>query len=253
MALPAASCSRSRSPCRCVSAGGFGRGVRVIARRLFAWSAVAAGLLFVGALSLTALAAKERDNRFCISCHAPTPAAAPQSALHEEKFKRFTEGPPTDLAGLHHLTKPEIGCIECHGGADPIMRGKVWAIAGWDTVRYLVGAYEEPVRMRLPLRDAECRQCHAPIVPPASARPAAVAPPAPPAAPVSSSPEASYTIDPHAEGRRPTSYHAIREHDTVTVQCATCHTSHTTAGSPKDRFISHDVVRPICRECHKQM
>ena len=133
------------------------------------------------------------------------------------------------------------------------MRGKVWAIAGWDTVRYLVGAYEEPVRMRLPLRDAECRQCHTPIVPPTSARLAPVAPAAAPAAQVSSSPEASYTVDPYAEGSRSTSYHAIREHDTVTVLCATCHTSHTTTGLPKDRFISHHVVGPVCRECHKQM
>jgi len=133
------------------------------------------------------------------------------------------------------------------------MRGKVWTIAGWDTVRYLVGAYEEPVRMRLPLRDAECRQCHTPIVPPTSARLAPVAPAAAPAAQVSSSPEASYTVDPYAEGSRSTSYHAIREHDTVTVLCATCHTSHTTTGLPKDRFISHHVVGPVCRECHKQM
>lgn len=242
MALPAASYSRSPSPWRFVSADGFGRGVRAIARHLLAWSAVGAGLLFVGGLSLTALSAKERDNRFCISCH-----------LHEEKFKRFTTGPPSDLAGLHHLTKPEIGCIECHGGADPFMRGKVWVVAGWDTVRYLVGAYEEPVRMRLPLRDAECRQCHTPIVSSTSARSAPVAPATAHAARVSSAAEASYTVDPYAQGRPPMSYHTIREHDTVTVRCVTCHMSHTTAGSPKDRFISHDVVGPICRECHKRM
>jgi hypothetical protein len=211
-----------------------------LARRL-AWGAfVLTGLSLVGTLALTALAAKERDNRFCISCH-----------LHEEKFKRFTMPPPTDLAGAHHLKKPEVGCIECHGGADPVMHAKVWFVAGWDTLRFLVGTYEEPTRMRLALRDAECRQCHDPILPRGRAGQPASAGPAP--APAASGAEASYMADPLTERSAPSSYHAIREHDTVNVRCVTCHTSHTTEGTRKDRFISPRTVEPICRECHRQM
>src|SRR5439155_328531 len=80
-----------------------------------------AGALLLGTLFLTALAAKERDNRFCVSCH-----------LHDEKFLRLTASEATDLAGFHHRKKADVGCIACHGGADPLMRAKVWTVAGFD-------------------------------------------------------------------------------------------------------------------------
>jgi len=189
------------------------------------------------------LAAKERDNRFCVSCH-----------LHDEKFVRLIAPSATDLAGAHHLKDGEVGCIACHGGADLPMRLAVWAVAGFDTVKFLGGLYREPTHMRLPLRDADCRQCHTPILrpaPPATTRPPARGAPAPA---VEGSPtESMYTVDPQAEGRAGTSYHAIRDHDSVDVRCARCHTSHTTDSDAANRFISKTRVVPLCRECHKEM
>jgi predicted CXXCH cytochrome family protein len=208
-----------------------------LAQRLAVGVAAIIGTFIVGVLFLAGLAAKERDDRFCVACH-----------LHDEKFERLTASSTADLAGLHHNKKPEIGCIACHGGADLDMRLRVWTVAGIDTLKFLVGRYREPDHMRLPLRDVECRQCHTPIL-------------KPPAAPKAS--EATRTVGPTAdstfaaeaasEGRAGTSYHEIREHDTVKVKCITCHVSHVTGSDATNRFIVRARVVPVCRECHKQM
>ncbi len=218
------------------------------------WVGGIAGAFVCAALFLAGLAAKERDNRFCISCH-----------LHDEKFTRLTAGSATDLAGFHHDKKADVGCIACHGGADPAMRLKVWAVAGFDTLRFLAGTYAEPTHMRLPLRDVECRQCHAPILvsratPRAPSGAAANEPTArtgPPSAtsprPIDPTDESTFAAEAATEGRGGTSYHAIREHDTVKTACVRCHTSHTTDGGAGDRFIAKTRVQPICRQCHKEL
>lgn len=146
-----------------------------------------------------------------------------------------------------------MGCIACHGGADPAMRVKVWAVAGFDTLRFLAGNYEEPTRMRLPLRDVECRQCHTPILvfltgyaAPSNAGPARAIDP-------SDESIFTFTAEAATEGRGGTSYHAIREHDTVRIDCIRCHTSHTTDSEAASRFIAKARVQPICRECHKDL
>lgn len=199
----------------------------------------AVGGVGLGALFLAGLAAKERDNRFCVACH-----------LHDGKYERLVASAPTDLAGDHHAKDRTVGCIACHGGADPVMRLRVWAVAGLDTVKFLAGAYAEPTHMRLPLRDRECRQCHTPILRRGQAAPA----PAPtPSATVTSdaaSTEAVYGADPQQEGRGATAFHAIRDHDTVDVRCVRCHTVHTTDGDADSRFLTPSRVQAICRECH---
>ena len=176
------------------------------------------------------------------------PEREPQLLKHDEKFLRLTASEATDLAGFHHLKKAEAGCIACHGGADPVMRAKVWTVAGVDTVRFLAGMYREPTQMRLPLRDAECRQCHTPILGrPTSSNPAATA-----AKPVDATDE-SVAAEAETEGRGGTSYHAIREHDTVRVACIRCHSTHTTDANAADKFLSRPKIATICRDCHKQM
>ena len=200
----------------------------------------------MSALFLVGLAAKERDNRFCVSCH-----------LHDAKFTRLLAPSPTDLAGLHHQKNREVGCIACHGGADLAMRVRVWTVAGFDTVKFLGGVYGEPTRMRLPLRDAECRRCHTPIL--SAARPSRAparaigsAPPTPGAA-VDPNDDSTFAAEAETEGRGGTSYHAIREHDNVRVTCVQCHASHLADSDAANRFISKTRVVPICRQCHKQM
>jgi len=179
--------------------------------------AALAGAAAVGGLFLLGLAAKERDDRFCISCH-----------LHEAKFTRFKASAASDLAGLHQ-TREGVRCIDCHGGADPVMRVRVWAVAGLDTVRFLFGAYEEPHAMRLPLRPQECAQCHTPVR------------------------KVRRELGDHDDsmgGSGGDSYHAIRAHDAVDVSCVRCHGSHTTDSEASRLFISSARVQPICAECH---
>ena len=216
-------------------------------RRCLARAALGAmGVVLVAAASLAVLHAKERDNRFCVSCH-----------LHQEKFDRFTASAATDLAGAHQVKDPRVGCIACHGGADAGMRLRVWALAAMDTAKYLASLHEEPTSMRLPLREAECRQCHTPILKvsaPAGPSLQAMSPVVPsPAGRAGSSEEAGYAVEAQTEGRTGTSYHALRDHDGVKIRCVRCHTSHTIGSDAPNRFISRAIVQPICRECHRHL
>ena len=192
------------------------------------------GALAIGALFLTGLAAKERDNRFCVSCH-----------LHEAKYARYLAPTPADLAGAHRRADARVGCIACHGGTDLGMRLRVWTVAGFDTLRFLAGTYGEPDHMRLPLRDAECRHCHTPIMKPA-ARPAVPAPSA-----AAGEETILQTLPPPSA--EPIAFHGLREHETLDVACVRCHASHVVGGQPRARFLVPAVVEPICRECHPNM
>ena len=187
-------------------------------RRSLLWYAVAlAGLVVITGVGFAGLIAKERNNTFCFSCH-----------LHEEKFKRFTSVPTTDLTGPHRAER--VRCIDCHGGADPVMRMRVWSLAAIDTAKFLLGDYREPDHMRLPLRSKECTQCHTPIL--------------------KHAPALTAEQDEALEGRAGNAYHQIRSHDSVRMTCVRCHTSHTTDGNPRAQFIARTRVEPICRECH---
>jgi len=184
-------------------------------------------------LFLAGLVVKERDDRFCVACH-----------LHEEKFKRFTARASSDLAGFHRRKDTTVGCIACHGGATALTRATVWTVAGFDTLRFLVGAYDEPTRMRVALGDADCARCHTPILAPRVRASMGASDP---------STEASRGVEPQDEGNSETNYHAIRDHGPVNVRCVRCHTSHTTDSDEQSRFISRSTVQPVCRECHKEM
>lgn len=181
-------------------------------------AALALGLCLVPVAFGAALYKKEQDDRFCVSCH-----------LHDEQFVRFQAKPVAkDLAGAHHARRSgAVRCIDCHGGADPLMVARVWAVAAFDTLKFLAGRYVEPTRMRQPLRDAECRQCHDPIL------------------------RVSLEQEEAQEGRGD-SYHAITEHRPVRTACIACHTSHT-LGEKRLQFIDRRIALPICRTCHEHM
>lgn len=186
-----------------------------------AGAGLAGTIILALALPMTfgaALYKTEQDDRFCVSCH-----------LHEEKFTRFQARPAAaDLAGAHHVNRRQaVRCIDCHGGAEAVMHLRVWAVAGFDTLRFLVGRYEEPRQMRLPLRDADCRQCHDPIV------------------------RVSLEQEEAQEGRGDT-FHAISEHRTVRAPCVACHTAHT-LGQKRLQFVDRRTALPYCRACHETM
>lgn len=165
-------------------------------------------LLIVPVIFLGGLARIEQNDRFCVLCH-----------LHEEKFNRFQASVSRDLAGAHHRKK-SVRCIDCHGGADPVMRLRVWTVAAVDAAKFLAGRYVEPDQMRLPLRDKECNQCHTPILKKTS---------------------------------RSAAYHALRDHDGVRVACVRCHANHTSDVEARFQFLARSRVLPVCRECHKNL
>ncbi len=197
------------------------------------------GALATAGLFLAGLGAKERDNRFCVSCH-----------LHEDKYTRYITAAPLDLAGAHRRADVSVGCIACHGGANLPMRLRVWAVAGFDTVRFLAGMYTEPNHMRLPLRDAECRQCHTPIL--KAGGPQAAAPSAPSPAGATGQEVILETLQsPPTSGGL--AFHGMREHETMTAACTGCHASHVTGGERTPSFLVPAVVQPVCGECHPTM
>jgi len=162
----------------------------------------------------------EKDNQFCIACHAPE-----GKRLHGELFERYDAKPPVNLSAAHASAKKTAKCIDCHGGAGVERRSRVLFIAAWDTLKYLTGRFKEPDRMAVPLRDRECVQCHA-----------------------------DYETGPFPEGGQAggRDFHKHPDHRALSSICVECHTAHV-VGDARLKFLNNTVVLPHCQRCHKQM
>ncbi len=165
---------------------------------------------------------RERDDRFCISCHGPAGGDRP---LHADVFARFTASapPPPDLASAHFHAEAPVGCIGCHGGVGVLGRARVLALSGRDTAMYLARWYEEPKGMRFaPLRDADCTQCHA-----------------------------RFEIVQAEEGEAAdVPFHGWVEHHMLPMACVTCHQAHE-GGDPRLQYVRDEAAVPQCRRCHE--
>ena len=150
----------------------------------------------------------EHDNRFCIACH-----------LHETIFDNFIANDPrlVTMAGAHHH-KGEVKCIDCHIGATVTDKLIVKGIAGWDTVRYFLGDFQEPDDLRFPLGDRTCLKCH---------------------------------TDGGQSKTRSGAFHNDRNHRDMGVECGACHQSHPVRDATT-LFLDESIVRPVCRECHME-
>ncbi len=158
----------------------------------------------------------ERQNGFCVACHLPD-----GRVLHDPKRLDFHATPATSLVAAHARADPEFRCIQCHGGASARNKLRVKTVAARDALRWLIGSFEEPERMRHPLWDEDCAQCHA-------------------------------DWDP----RRPDDYHAIADHNVVdfAYRCVECHRAHRTEGAdPALGFLIPEQVTPICLACHEEL
>jgi len=158
----------------------------------------------------------ESDDSFCISCHLD-----PETPLHQTKYRDFNGEPARNLAALHATgVDGGIRCIDCHGGASFPNKLRVKTVAGLDSLRWLVGAFDEPTHMRHPLWDEDCTQCHARI-----------------------------------ETRREDDFHAIQAHvgPGFEVRCVGCHTAHPTDGEPSLAFLQREPVAAVCTTCHEEL
>jgi len=165
----------------------------------------------------------ERDNDFCNACHL-----SPEVPLHRDIRADFDARPPPTLAAAHARAGVGSGdahrpfrCIDCHGGSGPLGRAQVKALAARDAFWYVVGRFEEPREMRFPLRDADCRKCHA-----------------------------SYRA---AAGSGANAFHGLAVHNAdLSVRCVACHSAHERGGNPQAHFLRAAKVRAQCARCHTE-
>jgi len=194
--------------------------------RHLAWTTIGVATVgaVLGAAAWHATDVLERDNDFCIACHIE--GGVP---LHIGLRDDFDRRPPRSLAALHADTlpaarpaDPTMRCFDCHGGVGLLGRARIKWLAAHDLVVWLAGRAEEPTTLRVPLRDADCRKCHA-----------------------------SFPADTGERGRPP--FHALEVHDAeLGVRCTDCHVVHTSDVDPDFHFIDTERVRDRCARCHSQ-
>ncbi len=158
--------------------------------------------------------ALESNNDFCTSCHLDA-----QTPLHADKRRDFDAEPPGSLVAAHRSAKPELRCVDCHGGASFPNRLRVKAVAARDAVSYVLGRFEEPKQMAHPLWNEDCVKCHA-----------------------------------RYEPEREDAFHAIGVHNLPEFEfdCVQCHRAHPTGRDPALAFLASDDVLPVCRNCHEE-
>jgi hypothetical protein len=169
----------------------------------------------------------EQNDAFCTSCHLPS-----GEPLHADKAADFSSRPAVSLAVAHAVAgnraHPDgaFRCIDCHGGTDLAGRARVKALSLRDAAIYLTGRFEEPRGMDWPLRDEDCRRCHASF---------------------RSSSEA-------AESGGTPRFHALPVHNRkLGVTCVTCHLAHERGGLAELNFLHPAPVRAECVRCHPEL
>ena len=157
----------------------------------------------------------EADNAFCVACHL-----SDGSELHAGKSAEFAAvEEPANLAAAHAAAEERFRCIDCHGGASFPNKLRVKAVAGRDALFWVLGRFEEPERMKHPLWDEDCRQCHQ-----------------------------------RYQAERDDDFHALADHNGIDFAhgCVECHRSHPTDGEAAFAFLAREQVLPICRNCHEE-
>ena len=200
---------------------------------------MAVALLAIGALAgatgFLVTDALERRNDFCNACHLPD-----GTPLHIAIRQDFDARPPRTLAAAHAAeASPGSGgfrCIDCHGGAGPVERVWVKALAARDALVYVLGHFEEPDGMRFPLSDGLCRSCHPRFDHEAEA--------------VEREAEAAEPEEEAVASGQP--FHALPVHNrALGVRCVACHRAHD-PGDPALDFLDPATVRPLCADCHPE-
>jgi hypothetical protein len=165
----------------------------------------------------------EQDDAFCTACHLPSGVP-----LHEEKALDFRARPAVSLAVAHAAAGNEqradgaFRCIDCHGGTGFAGRARVKLLSARDALVYVTGRFAEPEAMRWPLRDEDCRRCHADF---AAAENAWDAP----------------------------GFHGLPVHNReLGVGCVECHLAHDRGGLAERDFLHPQPVRAQCARCHAE-
>ncbi|HVP30117.1 MAG TPA: hypothetical protein VMW35_13270 [Myxococcota bacterium] len=174
----------------------------------------------------------EQRNEFCNSCHLPN-----GTPLHRDLRRDFDGVPHETLASVHGGAKVEargdgpeaaFRCYDCHSGTGLVGRLRVKALAAKDALWYVAGRFEEPGEMRHPLRDADCRKCHATY------------------------PESERRAEGTGGWTRP--FHAVAVHNAgLEVGCVECHLAHERGGIPDAYFLQAKLLVDQCARCHAEL
>jgi len=168
----------------------------------------------------------EQHDAFCTSCHL-----AGGEPLHAENAADFRARPALSLAVAHAAAGNDaradgaFRCIDCHGGTGLAGRARVKALSLRDALTYLTGRFGEPRGMSWPLRDADCRSCHASLASAAGSAELGAAP----------------------------RFHALPVHNReLGVACVDCHLAHERGGVEARNFLHPEPVRAECARCHPE-
>jgi hypothetical protein len=168
----------------------------------------------------------EENDSFCTSCHL-----ASGTPLHRDNAADFTAGRAVSLAVAHAVAGNDaradgaFRCIDCHGGTGFAGRARVKLLSLRDSLVYLTGRFDEPRGMAWPLRDDDCRKCHAELAKASAA----------------------------AESWEPPAFHALAVHNReLGVPCVGCHAAHERGGLADRNFLHPEPVRAQCARCHPE-
>ncbi len=166
----------------------------------------------------------EARNDFCNACHLPSGVP-----LHRAVRDDFVALPAPTLAAAHAVAgnaargDGEFRCIDCHGGASFVGKVRVKALAARDAAVWVTGRFEEPVGMRWPLWDEDCRQCHS---------------------------EFGST---GREAWQSAAFHELALHNVeLGVNCVECHPAHERIAPEAPYFLDAVRVRSQCARCHPE-
>jgi len=167
----------------------------------------------------------EENDAFCTSCHL-----ASGEPLHAENAADFSARSALSLAVAHAVAGNEtradgaFRCIDCHGGTGFAGRARVKALSLRDALVYLTGRFDEPDGMSWPLRDADCRDCHA-----------------------------RFASTGAGELGEAPKFHALSVHNQeLGVGCVDCHLAHERGGLEARNFLHPGPVRGQCARCHPE-
>lgn len=153
----------------------------------------------------------EEHDGFCASCHTQP---------EDQFYTRSLQSTSQDLASFH--AQKGVLCIECHAGKGLIGRSLGLAAGAQDLVAFYSGHYPQPAKMEEPMPNANCTRCHAGVLT-----------------------KRDFSNHFHlylAQWRASDPKNA--------ATCASCHTSHTTAGAATDMYLVQAPTIQVCQRCH---
>lgn len=173
---------------------------------------IVAATIVVGAAAAGGGLYLETRDPFCAACHTQ-----PETMYYERSMNAQAAG--IDLASFHHL-EDGTRCIDCHGGVGAQARLETLRLAAGDAVHFMIGRYQQPARMRQPLANPNCRQCHDDVV--------------------------------VKEGFENHFHNLMDDLEAPDIFCVACHVTHQ-EGDERAFFIREDDVFPSCNRCHDVM